>query len=63
MFEKTMSQLPADVLISTAAVADWKLIPETFSKKKIDNRNKIKKTNKELLFKTIIKMANNIMYL
>ena len=53
MFEKTMSQLPADVLICTAAVADWKLIPETFSKKKIDNKNKIKKTNKELLFKTI----------
>ncbi len=52
MFEKTMSQLPADVLICSAAVADWKLIPETFSEKKIDNQNKIKKTNQELLFKT-----------
>ena len=52
MFEKTMSQLPADVLICSAAVADWKLIPETFKKKKIDNENKIKKTSQELLFKT-----------
>ena len=52
MFEKTMSQLPADILICSAAVADWKLIPETFSKKKIDNQNKIKKTSQELLFKT-----------
>ena len=47
-----MSQLPADVLICSAAVADWKLIPETFKKKKIDNENKIKKTSQELLFKT-----------
>ncbi|MDC3116500.1 bifunctional phosphopantothenoylcysteine decarboxylase/phosphopantothenate--cysteine ligase CoaBC [Alphaproteobacteria bacterium] len=52
MFEKTMSQLPTDILICSAAVADWKLIPETFSKKKIDNQNKIKKTSQELLFKT-----------
>ena len=35
MFEKTMSQLPADILICSAAVADWKLIPETLSKEKI----------------------------
>ena len=53
MFEKTMSQLPADILICSAAVADWKLIPETFSKKKVDHKNKIKKTNQELLFRTI----------
>ena len=53
MFEKTMSQLPADILICSAAVADWKLIPETSSKEKINNKNKIKKTNKKLLFKTI----------
>tara|TARA_B100001093_G_C26771861_1_gene990591 strand:- start:45 stop:1475 length:1431 start_codon:yes stop_codon:yes gene_type:complete len=52
MFEKTMSQLPADILICSAAVADWKLIPETSSKKKIDHKDKIKKTNQELLFKT-----------
>ena len=53
MFEKTMSQLPADILICSAAVADWKLIPETLSKEKINNKNKIKKTNQKLLFKTI----------
>ena len=53
MFEKTMSQLPADVLICSAAVADWKLIAETSSKQKVDHKNKIKKTNQELLFRTI----------
>ena len=53
MFEKTMSQLPADILICSAAVADWKLIPETLSKEKINNKNKIKKSNQNLLFKTI----------
>ncbi len=53
MFEKTISQLPADILICTAAVADWKLIPEISGTKKIGLKNKIKKTNKELLFKTI----------
>ena len=53
MFEKTMSQLPADILICSAAVADWKLIPETLSKEKINNKNKIKKTNQKLVFKTI----------
>ncbi len=53
MFEKTMSQLPVDILICSAAVADWKLIPETSSKKKIDYKSKIKKTNQELLFRTI----------
>ncbi len=53
MFEETMSQLPADILICSAAVADWKLVPESSSKKKINNENKIKKTKQELLFKTI----------
>ena len=53
MFEKTMSQLPADILISSAAVADWKLIPETSSKEKINHKIKIKKTNQKLVFKTI----------
>ena len=53
MFEKTISQLPADILICSAAVADWKLIPETLSKEKFDQENKIKKTNQKLLFKTI----------
>ena len=53
MLDSTMSQLPADILICSAAVADWKLIPETSTKEKIGNKNKIKKTDKELLFKTI----------
>ena len=53
MFEKTMSQLPADILICSAAVADWKLIPETSSKEKINHKNKIKKNNQKLVFKTI----------
>ena len=53
MFEKTMSQLPADILICNAAVADWKLIPETSSKEKINHKNKIKKNNQKLVFKTI----------
>ena len=53
MFENTISQLPADILICSAAIADWKLIPETFTKKKHDQKNKIKKTDQKLLFKTI----------
>ena len=53
MFENTISQLPADILICSAAIADWKLIPKTFTKKKLDQKNKIKKTDQELLFKTI----------
>jgi len=53
MFEKTMSQLPADILICSAAVADWKLIPETSSKKKVNYKNKIKKTNQEIIFRSI----------
>ena len=53
MFEKTMSQLPADILICSAAVADWKLVQETSSKEKINHKNKIKKTNQKLVFKTI----------
>ena len=53
MFEKTMSQLPADILICSAAVADWKMIPETSSKEKINHKKKIKNNNKKLVFKTI----------
>ena len=53
MFEKTISQLPADILICCAAVSDWKFIPETSANEKIDGKNKIKKTNEELLFKTL----------
>ncbi len=53
MFEKTISQLPTDILICCAAVSDWKFVPKASATKKIDNKNKIKKTNEELLFKTI----------
>ena len=53
MFEKTISQLPADILICSAAVADWKMIPETSSKEKINHKSKIKKNNQKLVFKTI----------
>ena len=51
MLDKVSQQLPADILICSAAVADWKLIPKTSSKNKIDTNNKIKKNNK-LLFET-----------
>ena len=50
MFEKTISQLPADVVICSAAVSDWRLVLE---KTKIDVDNKIKKSNKSLHFRTV----------
>ena len=53
MFERTMSELPADVVICAAAVADWRLIPEGQKYKKSAINNKIKKSNKPLIFKTI----------
>ena len=53
MFEKTISQLPADILICSAAVTDWKLIPKINGTKHINVKNKIKKTNEEILFKTM----------
>lgn len=53
MFEKTMSQLPSDVVVCSAAIADWKLIPETQKNEKFNPNTKIKKTNEPLTFKTI----------
>ena len=53
MLDNVTQQLPADILICCAAVADWKLIPKTSSNNKIDTNNKIKKTNKKLFFETI----------
>ena len=50
MFDKTISQLPADVVICAAAVSDWRLVLE---KTKIDINNKIKKSNKSLHFRTV----------
>ncbi len=52
MFDSVTQRLPTDVLICSAAVADWKFIPKTSSNKKIDINNKIKKDNKNLLFET-----------
>ena len=53
MLNNVTQQLPADILICSAAVADWKLIPKTSSNKSIDTNNKIKKTNEKLLFETV----------
>ena len=53
MLDNVTQQLPADILICSAAVADWKLIPKTSSNKNIDINNKIKKTNDNLLFETV----------
>ena len=52
MLDNVTQQLPTDILICSAAVADWKLIPKTSSNNKIDTNNKIKKTNKKLFFET-----------
>ena len=53
MFERTMSELPADVVICAAAVADWRLIPEGNKYKGLSINNKIKKSDKTLIFKTV----------
>ena len=50
MLDNVTQQLPTDILICSAAVADWKLIPKTSSNNKIEINNKIKKTNEKLLF-------------
>ena len=53
MLDKVTQQLPADILICCAAVADWKLIPKTFSNRDIDMNNKIKKTSDPLFFEAV----------
>ena len=53
MLDNVTQQLPADILICSAAVADWKLIPKNSSNKVIDINNKIKKTNDNLSFETV----------
>ena len=47
MFEKTISQLPADVVICAAAVSDWRLVLE---KTRINVNNKIKKYRRFFCF-------------
>ena len=53
MFDVVTRQLPTDILICSAAVADWKLIPKISSNKNIDINNKIKKTNDNLSFEAV----------
>jgi len=53
MLNSVTQQLPADILICCAAVADWKLIPKSSKNNIINLNDKIKKTNKELLFETV----------
>ena len=53
MFDKTMFELPATVIICVAAVADWKLVPEYKNLPKIIPTNKIKKSINPLIFKAI----------
>ena len=52
MLDNVTQQLPTDILICSAAVADWKFIPKTSSNKEIAINNKIKKTHENLLFET-----------
>ena len=53
MLDKTISELPATVIICSAAVADWKLIPELKNLSQTTLKNKIKKTKKPLMFKAV----------
>ena len=56
MFEKTIAELPSTVIICTAAVADWKLVPKSEILPSYNTNNKIKKTGnikKKLLFEAI----------
>ena len=53
MHEKTISELPADIVICAAAVADWKLVPEINDNYNINVNQKIKKSNQDLKFTTI----------
>ena len=53
MLDNVTQQLPTDILICSAAVADWKFIPKTSSNKEIAINSKIKKTNENLLFETV----------
>ena len=53
MFNKTMSELPVDVIICAAAVGDWKIINVSDSLSQTPPRKKIKKSKKPLMFKAI----------
>ena len=52
MYDKTISILPADIVICSAAVADWRLIPE-INNHSLNTKHKIKKSNHNLRFTTL----------
>jgi len=53
MYDKTISILPADIVICSAAVADWRLIPEINNNSSTNTKHKIKKSNHNLRFTTL----------
>ena len=53
MYDKTISILPADIVICSAAVADWRLIPEINNNHSMNTKHKIKKSNHNLRFTTL----------
>lgn len=53
MYDKTISILPADIVICSAAVADWRLIPEINNNESLNTNHKIKKSNNNLRFTTL----------
>ena len=53
MYDKTISILPADIVICSAAVADWRLIPEINNNHSLNTKHKIKKSNHNLRFTTL----------
>ena len=53
MYDKTISMLPADIVICSAAVADWRLIPEINNNHSLNTKHKIKKSNHNLRFTTL----------
>ena len=53
MLDNVNRQLPTDILICSAAVADWKFIPKNNTNNRINTNNKIKKTDGKLLFEAL----------
>ena len=53
MLDNVTQQLPADILICSAAVADWKLVPKTSTNINFNINKKIKKNIDNLLFETV----------
>ena len=58
MYNQTISNLPVKVIICAAAVADWRLVPQSLNSNNFNINNKIKKISNlskhsNLMFKTI----------